>query len=126
VVESEEIASYQQMIHALKPFRAIGCGVAIDDFGSGYANFAHVSGLQADILKIDGSLVQAMAHDVSREVVVQGLIEFAHRMGMKVVAEFVSTPELWQRLAEMGVDGMQGFAISHPIDEQALNMIGMH
>ncbi len=115
VLESEEITSYEQMLMALAPFRALGCSVAIDDFGSGYANFAHISGLQAQVLKIDGSLIQAMAKDISKENVVLGLVEFAHRMGLLVVAEFVSSDDLWQRLAKMGVDGIQGYAVSPPV-----------
>lgn len=115
VVESEEITSYEQMLHALAPFKALGCGVAIDDFGSGYANFVHISGLKAELLKIDGSLIQGMISDPTREGVVQGLVEFGHRMGLKVIAEFVSSEALWLKLASMGVDGIQGYAVSPPV-----------
>jgi len=115
VLESEEITSYEQMLTALVPFRELGCSVAVDDFGSGYANFTHISGLQAQVLKIDGSLIQSMATDVSKANVVLGLVEFGHRMGLLVVAEFVSTDALWKQLGEMGVDGIQGYAVSPPV-----------
>jgi EAL domain-containing protein (putative c-di-GMP-specific phosphodiesterase class I)/GGDEF domain-containing protein len=123
VLESEEITSYEQMLMALAPFRALGCSVAIDDFGSGYANFAHIAGLQAQVLKIDGSLIQAMEKDISKENVVLGLVEFAHRMGLLVVAEFVSNDDLWQRLAKMGVDGIQGYAVSPPVQAEIVGYI---
>jgi EAL domain-containing protein (putative c-di-GMP-specific phosphodiesterase class I) len=115
VLESEEISSYEQMCQALMPLRNLGCQVAIDDFGSGYSNFAHIKGLSADVIKIDGSLIQLMHRDKSQEGVVIGLIEFGHQMGLNVIAEFVSTPALVARLSEMGVDGIQGYAISPPI-----------
>ena len=115
VLESEEITSYEQMLTALAPFRLLGCSVAVDDFGSGYANFTHISGLEAQVLKIDGSLIQAMAHDISKANVILGLIEFGHHMGLLVVAEFVSSHELWQQLAKMGIDGIQGYAVSPPV-----------
>jgi EAL domain-containing protein (putative c-di-GMP-specific phosphodiesterase class I) len=115
VLESEEISSYEQMRQALKAFKNLGCQVAIDDFGSGYSNFAHIKGLSADVIKIDGSLIQLMHRDKSQEGVVIGLIEFGHQMGLNVIAEFVSTPVLVARLSEMGVDGIQGYAISPPI-----------
>ncbi len=121
VLESEEITSYEQMLTALAPFRELGCGVAIDDFGSGYANFTHISGLQAQVLKIDGSLIQAMAKDEKKANVVLGLVEFGHRMGLLVVAEFVSTNALWQQLSAMGVDGIQGYAVSPPIRQGDLD-----
>jgi EAL domain-containing protein (putative c-di-GMP-specific phosphodiesterase class I) len=123
VVESEEITSYEQMLKALAPFRALGCRVAIDDFGSGYANFVHITGLEAELLKIDGSLIQAMVHDPSREGVVRGLVEFGHRMGLKVVAEFVSSDDLWRRVARMGVDGVQGYAVSAPVRAALLGTV---
>jgi len=129
VLESEEITSYEQMLQALVPFRALGCSVAVDDFGSGYANFTHISGLEAQVLKIDGSLIQAMAQDASKANVVLGLVEFGHRMGLLVVAEFVSSDALWQQLSEMGVDGIQGYAVSPPVrqgdlDKQFATMLG--
>jgi EAL domain-containing protein (putative c-di-GMP-specific phosphodiesterase class I)/GGDEF domain-containing protein len=123
VLESEEITSYEQMQTALLPFRALGCSVAIDDFGSGYANFAHITGLQAQVLKIDGSLIQAMAKDPNEANVVLGLVDFAHRMDLLVVAEFVSSVALWEQLASMGVDGIQGYAVSPPVRADAIGSV---
>jgi len=109
IVESEEIEDSDQISTTIKKFKDKGCKIAIDDFGSGYSNYEYLISLQADYIKIDGSITKYILEDERTAEVVKSIVNFAKKSNMKTIAEFVSTKELDQKLRELGVDYAQGW-----------------
>jgi len=93
--------------------------VSIDDFGTGYSSLAYLKHLEIDELKIDRSFVMGMSEYKNDSVIVQTVINMAHNMGLRVVAEGVENHEEWKILDAMGCDFIQGYLISRPkpVDE---------
>jgi EAL domain-containing protein (putative c-di-GMP-specific phosphodiesterase class I) len=101
-----------EFMHALK---AIGCQFALDDFGTGASSLAYLQSLPVSFLKIDGSFVRDVLQNPRSESMVKALAQLARGMGLVTVAEYVETDELRVRMANLGVDYGQGFAIGRPI-----------
>jgi diguanylate cyclase (GGDEF)-like protein len=99
----------------LERLAAIGVGVSVDDFGTGYSSLAHLKRLPVDTLKIDKSFVLDMGEDGAADAIVRSMIELAHNLGMRVVAEGVETSANWMRLAALGCDLAQGFHLARPL-----------
>lgn len=114
IVETEHLDNMQVVKMFIERFRAIGIKIAIDDFGSGYSNFAYIYTLEPDFIKIDGSLISEVLIDERIAVLVSTIIELSHKFGIKVIAEYISSKELADKLMLMGADGLQGFFIGFP------------
>jgi EAL domain-containing protein (putative c-di-GMP-specific phosphodiesterase class I) len=114
LVESESLQDYEEVIEFIKIVKSKGCKIAIDDFGSGYSNFEYLIKLQADYIKIDGSLIRHI--DTQREsyVVVSTIVSFAKQMGIKTIAEFIENEEVFQVAKKLGIDYSQGYYFSPP------------
>ncbi|WP_374248213.1 EAL domain-containing protein [Thermomonas sp.] len=98
----------------LARLRALGCRVALDDFGAGMSSFGYLKNLPLDVLKIDGSFVQGLADDGMSQAIVKAVAEIGHLQGLQVVAEWVSSADIMTLLAGMNVDFAQGFALHRP------------
>jgi len=109
ITEEESIEDFNRLIKIVKRFRKIGVKIAIDDFGSGYANYSHILKLKPDYLKIDGSLIKNILIDNESNVLVKSIVHFAQDLGIKTIAEFVEDKEIFEVLKEYGVDEYQGF-----------------
>jgi EAL domain-containing protein (putative c-di-GMP-specific phosphodiesterase class I) len=114
ILESEGIENYHAVSEFVDRFKSIGCRFAIDDFGSGYSNFDHLLKLNVDTLKIDGALIKNLPHDRNAQIFVKHICDFAHEMGISVVAEFVANEEIYKRVKEMGIDASQGYYFYEP------------
>jgi diguanylate cyclase (GGDEF)-like protein len=95
-------------------FRELGVKIAIDDFGDGYSNLRRVVALNPDYLKIDGSLIQAMLRDRRSHKMVENIVEYAREFEIKTVAEFVSTPEIFNECKRLNMDYCQGYFFAEP------------
>ena len=69
--------------------KARGCKIAIDDFGSGYSNFAYLLQLNVDYIKIDGSLINAIDQDVNSQIITSTILDFSQQLKIATVAEYV-------------------------------------
>ena len=114
IVESEGIEDFTQVNSFIDTVRSLGCKIAIDDFGSGYSNFEYLIKLNADYIKIDGSLIKDILINKSNEEIVVTIVDFAKRQGFKTIAEFVSNKEIFNKVKELGIDYVQGYYISEP------------
>ncbi len=114
ILESENIQSYDQVSYFIGEVKKYGAKIAIDDFGSGYSNFLHVLELEADFLKIDGSLIKRIHEDKQSRILVEGIVDFSNRLGMKTIAEFVEDETILAILKEIGVDFAQGYFVGKP------------
>lgn len=107
----EDIVGVQALLHKL---RELGCRIAVDDFGTGFSTFAYLRQLEADYLKIDGSIIQGLPDDPLDRTVVAALTSIAEIAGKRTIAEWVEDPKMLVALYECGVDYAQGYAVSHP------------
>ncbi len=111
LVESEELEGSEQVYHFFKLIKEEGAKIAIDDFGSGYSNYAYLMKLGVDIVKIDGSLVADITTNLNNKRIVKSIINIMHDLGMKVVTEFVEDKETYQTIVLLGADYAQGHFI---------------
>jgi EAL domain-containing protein (putative c-di-GMP-specific phosphodiesterase class I) len=100
--------------------RRLGVEIAIDDFGTGYSSLSYLRRLQVDVVKLDRSFVSGMTENPRDEAVVAAMVELAHALGLRVIAEGVETEEQLATLEALGCDSMQGFLLAEPLDERAL------
>ena len=117
IVESEEIDDFNLINGFFCTIRELGCKIAIDDFGSGYSNFEYLIKLDADYIKIDGSLIKDVLVSKGNENIITMIINFAKDQGFKTIAEFVSSKEILEKVKYLGVDYVQGYYIHEPSDK---------
>ena len=114
LVESENIENHPEVISFLSELKAQGVRIAIDDFGTGYSNFEYLVKLQADFIKIDGSLIKNITKNPTHKAVVEAIVTFAKKVGIQTIAEFVSDKEIYEACVEQGIDYFQGYHFSEP------------
>src|SRR3712207_3214664 len=93
----------------------LGITLAIDDFGTGYSSLAYLRHLPVDEIKIDKSFVMQMTENNSDEMIVRSIIDLAHNLNLRAVAEGVEEAGILNRLGELGCDIAQGFHLSRPL-----------
>lgn len=115
LVESEGIQDFKEVNLFLKDVKEYGCALAIDDFGTGYSNFNYLIKLDANYIKLDGSIIQSIHNQKSGALeIVQAIVLFAKSRGIKTVAEFVSSKEIFDTVCSLGIDYSQGYYIGEP------------
>jgi len=92
----------------LEVWRELGITVAIDDFGTGEGTLSHLLDLPIDIVKLDQSFVGGMTKDPRAGAIVQSVLSLSRVLGLEVIAEGISTPELIDALLELGCERGQG------------------
>jgi c-di-GMP phosphodiesterase len=115
ILEDENVKSYNLLIAFIDEVKALGCKVAIDDFGSGYSNFEHLLKMNVDYLKIDASLIKNVATDENSYKITRTIIEFAKSLNLLTIAEFVENEEIFNIVRELGADYSQGYFFSAPV-----------
>lgn len=114
ILESEGIENYTELNRFIQEVKALGAKIAIDDYGSGYSNLAHIMKLQADYIKIDGSIIKDICTSSLSRVLVKNVVATARELGMKTIAEFVSQEDIFRTVRELGVDYSQGYYVGAP------------
>jgi|GEM_PF-5816260 len=115
VTETALISNIGTASSTINSIKSMGHSFALDDFGSGMSSFAYLKHLPVDYLKIDGSFVRDMHIDKTDYAVVAAINEIAHRLGIKTIAEFVESEAIIEKLAKVGVDYGQGYALGKPV-----------
>jgi EAL domain-containing protein (putative c-di-GMP-specific phosphodiesterase class I) len=98
--------------------REMGIGLALDDFGTGYSSLSHLRRFPLTRVKIDRSFVKEIPGNASDSALTAAVINMAHSLGLRVVAEGVETPEQAEFLREMGCDEFQGFLFSPAVPSE--------
>ena len=114
ITEHTPIPDYEPLLAVLKPLRATGMRVAIDDAGAGYSSLRHVLKLSPDIIKLDISLTRDLDRDPMRRAMAAALAEFGNHTGTKIVAEGIETMEELEVLRALRIEKGQGFHLGHP------------
>ena len=122
VTETAMMSNPPRVVATLNTLAEMGFIVSIDDFGTGYSSLSYLRQLPLSEIKIDKSFVMDMLHNREACTIVHAVIDLAHNLGLRVVAEGVCEEEICQRLAEMGCDLAQGFFIARPMDANSLEV----
>lgn len=114
ILETEEFINYEAVYDFCVKIRSYGLKVALDDFGSGYSNFAHILNLPVDYIKIDATLISNIDRDNNSKLMVETIVTLANKLNVETIAEFVSSKEILNIIKEIGVDYAQGFYMGKP------------
>ena len=115
LTENATVTNLARAEALMRRMRRLGCGVALDDFGTGLSSLSCLRQLPVTMLKIDGSFVREVLKDARAESMVRAIAQLARGMSIITVAEYIETEAISTRIAELGVDYGQGFAIGKPI-----------
>jgi EAL domain-containing protein (putative c-di-GMP-specific phosphodiesterase class I) len=114
LTEHQAIEDYVQLDGALERLRAHGVRVAVDDVGSGFASFRHVTRVKPEILKLDRSLVSGIDDDPVRQSLAAAIVSFARDVDAIVVSEGIESGDELSCLMELAVGCGQGFYLARP------------
>ncbi len=118
VLEITETATVSDMTGAVSrlwELKSLGVQIALDDFGTGYSPLTHLRTFPVDILKIDRSFVRNVVHGYEDRAIVRGVIDIAHRLGLRTVAEGIEKPRQLEIMRDLGCDAGQGYLWTRPV-----------
>ena len=115
ILEDQEIFDYNVVNEAFNRLRYFGSKIAIDDFGSGYANYIYLIKLNVDFIKIDATIVKELLSNPQKsKEVIKSIKDLANRLDAKVIVEHVSTKEIYQMMIDLDIEYSQGFYLGEP------------
>src|SRR3984885_14132088 len=119
LTETATIGNLVKAQNFMRSLQDLGCQFALDDFGTGVSSLAYLNDLSVDYLKIDGSFVRDAIINARSESMIKAIAQLAKVMCMETIAEYVETDVLRARMADLGVDYGQGFAMgkAQPLEE---------
>ncbi|WP_432520391.1 putative bifunctional diguanylate cyclase/phosphodiesterase [Kineococcus sp. SYSU DK006] len=120
VTETGIVSDPRRAGAVVRRLRALGCAVAVDDFGTGQCSLTYLTDLEVDELKIDRSFVTGMTTDRARGVIVRSTVQMGRDLGLRVVAEGVEDARTQQVLAALGCHVAQGTHVGAPVSAQRL------
>jgi EAL domain-containing protein (putative c-di-GMP-specific phosphodiesterase class I) len=115
LTEGTVMMDVERAIKVMKELKRIGVQLAIDDFGTGYSSLAYLKRFPIDTLKVDQSFIRDIASSVSDAEIARTIVQLAHGLGLRVVAEGVETMEQLLFLKEQRCHHIQGFFYSPPV-----------
>jgi diguanylate cyclase (GGDEF)-like protein len=120
ITESVALQDLETTRRFIDTARGFGAKIALDDFGAGYTSFSYLKELPADAVKIDGSFVTAITTHPANLSIVEAIVELARNLGMQSIAEWAEDRATVEALWRVGVDYIQGYAVSRPLDPAAI------
>ncbi|WP_373000170.1 EAL domain-containing protein [Sulfurimonas sp.] len=114
IIESEGIENFDEVIEFINEVKKYGARVSIDDFGTGYSNFEYLMKLKVDYIKIDGSMIKNIDTNKNSQLITQTIVDFAKKMNIQTVAEFVYSKNIFDKVLELDVDFAQGYYFGEP------------
>lgn len=114
LTETHVMDNIDRVLPVLHQIRAMGVGLALDDFGTGYSSLTYLKRLPVELLKIDRGFLADVPGDADDEILLAAIINMAHSLGFRVLAEGVETERQRRFLAERGCDELQGFLLGRP------------
>ncbi|MGS2721325.1 EAL domain-containing protein [Paraglaciecola aestuariivivens] len=118
ITEGVIIYNEQEAIETLTQLKQLGVHLSIDDFGTGYSSLSYLRRFNIDKLKIDLSFIEHIQKQQADQSIVRTIIELAHNLELKVIAEGVENAGQQQILKDLGCDEIQGFYYSKPLPEK--------
>jgi EAL domain-containing protein (putative c-di-GMP-specific phosphodiesterase class I) len=124
ILEITEAAFFEDEEHAatvLRQLRAVGVRLALDNFGTGYTALRYLRLMPLDIVKVDRVLVADIDQVPAAGVIIAGVTDLAHAVGLTVTAEGVETQRQHDEISSIGCDAAQGYFYAHPMSASALS-----
>jgi len=109
LIEDVGVTDTNSTQNFIEEIKEKGVQIAIDDFGKGFSNFSRVLTYKPDYIKIDGTLIQNIEHNALSRNMVETIVRFSKKEGIKTIAEFVENEKIYNILCDMGVDYSQGY-----------------
>lgn len=103
------------IVHNISALAKLGCGIDLDDFGTGHANITNIRRFAVRRIKIDRSFVKMVDQDREQQKLVSGILSLAERMGLETLGEGVETQGEHAMLAQLGCGHVQGFFFARPM-----------
>jgi diguanylate cyclase (GGDEF)-like protein len=120
ITESALVRDPTAALAVMGALKDLGVMLAIDDFGTGYSSLSHLQRFPVDVLKIDRMFVSALRHAPQADRIVAAVVDLAHALGLRVVAEGVETVAQLEALRTFGCDYAQGHLFSPPVPAEEL------
>ncbi len=120
ITENTIMHKTSRTLSVIRELKDMGINISIDDFGTGFSSLSYIKEFNLDILKIDKSFILDIGQSPTNESIITAIINMAHSMGMKVVAEGVETIEHMEFLESKRCDEVQGYLLSRPIPPEEL------
>jgi diguanylate cyclase (GGDEF)-like protein/PAS domain S-box-containing protein len=114
ITETAVIANIDDAITLAERLKSVGCGVALDAFGSGFGSFCYLKHLPVDLLKIDGEFIRRLPSAKVDQLIVRAIAQVADGLGLPIIAEFVEDAETVKLLSEYGITYGQGYHLGRP------------
>jgi diguanylate cyclase (GGDEF)-like protein/PAS domain S-box-containing protein len=115
LTESILLQNVESVLTCVRALKQLGVKLAIDDFGTGYSSLSYLKRLDVDQLKIDQSFVRDLASDPDDAAIVRAIIQMAHSLNLRTIAEGVETETIRDLLQAFGCDAAQGYLYSRPV-----------
>ncbi len=122
ITETAAVKDVEKSIEFIRIIKSLGAKFSLDDFGSGLSSFTYLKQFPVDYLKIDGVFIKDILHDAQSYDFVRSITEVGHCLGMKVIAEFVESRNMFHTLREAKVDYLQGYTIGKPAPIELLEL----
>lgn len=120
ITEHALISSISDSQSALNRLKEMGVQVYLDDFGTGYSSFNYLKNLPVDVVKLDMSFIADLLKDPQSEKLIEGIIQLAHILNLKICAEGIEELAQAETLRQLGCDFGQGYYYSKPVEEAKL------
>jgi len=104
----------QEVLGYLYKIRSQGVKIAIDDFGTGYSSYQYLTDLPIDVIKIDGSIIKKLEHNIVTRSLVKSIVEFSKANKIEMIAEGVENEEVLNICKDLGIDYTQGYYYHRP------------
>ena len=117
ITETSSLRSRDSLYQNMKKLEEHGLSFSLDDFGSGSSNLNYIVDMPVEVVKLDKYLSKEYFNNPKAQAIVTAVIEMAHKMGIKIIAEGIETEQEFRTMRELGVDYIQGIYFSRPLPE---------
>lgn len=119
ITESASIVAKKVFLDNMNKLVGYGVAFSLDDFGNGQSNLNYIVDMPVEIIKFDRDMTQAYFNNSKGRLVLSTTLNMVHEMNLKVVAEGVETKEQFEEMVRIGVDYIQGYYFSKPVDARS-------
>ncbi|HET9664518.1 MAG TPA: EAL domain-containing protein, partial [Burkholderiales bacterium] len=120
LTETSAVSDLHDAQRFIEALRRTGCGVSLDDFGTGFSSFAYLKYLQVDSVKIDGLFIRNLPSDYDNQLFVKAIVSVARGLRRTTIAECVEDEDTFEMLKAFGVDAVQGYLFERPRSDHPL------
>jgi diguanylate cyclase (GGDEF)-like protein len=120
ITETAVVDNVERSVEFINSIKQLGVRFSLDDFGTGLSSFSYLKQFPVDYLKIDGEFVRDILEDDKSFVFVRSMTEVGHCLNMEVIAEFVESDTMFEKLREANVDYVQGYTVGKPVSIDSL------